>query len=284
MQVEANAKVNLDLRVGRLVTSGLHEVRSLMLSITWADLIAMTPASEDEFIVSGPSPAGDENLAVRARDALRAGCPTAGPIRLELTKRIPVAAGLGGGSADAAAVLWAAARLWTCDPELADRVAPSLGSDVPFCLVGGMAVVGGTGDLVEPLPAVPSDFVLAIVVPPVEVSTAAVYAAWDRLGGPEGQRIERGLPPSLRAYAPLRNDLEPAAAAVAPSTAEWKAELRRVWQRPVLQSGSGPSLFAFFMDDDEAEHALAAVPIGARHTGVAAPAQEGVVGAGGTLP
>jgi 4-diphosphocytidyl-2-C-methyl-D-erythritol kinase len=143
-------------------------------------------------------------------------------------KRIPAGAGLGGGSADAAAVLrWAG-----CD-DLA--VAASLGADVPFCLVGGRARVSGIGEVVEPLPFVERE--LTLLTPPFGVSSAAVYAEWDRLGGPTGSN---------------GNDLEPAALSVEPRLAEWRDRLGEATGLVPRLAGSGSTWFvdgAFPGDD-----------------------------------
>jgi 4-diphosphocytidyl-2-C-methyl-D-erythritol kinase len=139
--------------------------------------------------------------------------------RVRLHKVIPAGAGLGGGSADAAAVL-----RWAGVDDLA--VAAALGADVPFCLVGGRARVRGVGEVLEPLPVEDRRFTL--LTPPRHVSTAAVYAAWDRLGG---------------GTAPGPNDLEPAALAVEPELAAARDELaERTGQEPVL-AGSGSTWF-----------------------------------------
>ncbi|NIS31348.1 MAG: 4-(cytidine 5'-diphospho)-2-C-methyl-D-erythritol kinase, partial [Actinobacteria bacterium] len=120
---------------------------------------------------------GERNLAWRAASRAMAelGC---GPVGVTLDKEIAVAAGLGGGSADAAAALAAMACGAGAEIAAVASLAPGLGSDVPFCLVGGAADVSGAGEIVEPV-AVVDDFSLALVVPPIEVATAAVYAAWD---------------------------------------------------------------------------------------------------------
>jgi 4-diphosphocytidyl-2-C-methyl-D-erythritol kinase len=141
-------------------------------------------------------------------------------VRLE--KRIPTGGGLGGGSADAAAVLrWSGVT----DP----AVALALGADVPFCLAGGRARVRGVGDVVEPLPFDEVEGrAYTLLVPPVHVSTVEVYRAWDRLGGPTG---EHG------------NDLEPAALAVAPSLAGWRDRLGDTTGEIPRLAGSGGTWF-----------------------------------------
>jgi len=164
--------------------------------------------------LTGDVPGGADNLVVRALEA--AGVTAA----VVLEKRIPTAAGLGGGSADAAAVLrWASVS----DPALALFI----GADVPFCLVGGRARVAGIGEIVEPLPHLDQSFTL--LTPPFAVATTAVYRAWDDMGGPVGAH---------------GNDLEPAALRVEPRLAAYRDLL---WQitgtRPRL-AGSGGTWFA----------------------------------------
>ncbi len=154
-------------------------------------------------------------------------------------------------------------------------LAAGLGSDVPFCLVGGCADVSGVGERVRPTEA-GRDYAVALVVPPFEVATAAVYSAWDLLGEPHAAPMpESALPPSLRNAVAVRNDLTDAAIAVAPDIAAWRAELEAGWSRPVGLSGSGPTLFSFFLDRDEAEAALEVAPTGARHTRAVVPIEWG---------
>ena len=276
MRALAYAKVNLSLHVGS-AGGERHPVSGLFQSIGWADRLTLELADEDVIAGPGGGPvvAGEGNLAWRAAVGVR-GLSSAGrAMALTLEKEIPVAAGLGGGSADAAAALALAGRLWGVDPEAQATLAATLGSDVPFCLAGGLAHVSGTGEVVEPLdPA--GGYALALVVPPVEVSTAAVYSAWDRLDGPTGPPTAgNDLPPALRALGPLRNDLYPAAVAVAPEIDEWRAELVNRWGRPVILTGSGPTLFAFFVDEAEAAAALGAAPVGARDVHATGPVGRG---------
>jgi 4-diphosphocytidyl-2-C-methyl-D-erythritol kinase len=265
MRALAFAKINLSLNVGA-GGGPRHPVRGLFQSIGWGDRLTLEMAEED--VIAGedgrPVIAGEDNLAWQAAVAVRELAEAKAPMALTLDKEIPVAAGLGGGSADAAAALALAGRLCGVGGEAQATLAATLGSDVPFCLSGGLAHVSGTGEVVEPLePA--GGYALALVVPPVEVSTAAVYAAWDLLDGPEGPATGgNDLPPALRGMGPLRNDLYPAAAAVAPVIDEWRAEMVTRWGRPVILTGSGPTLFAFFVDEAEATAALEAAPVGAR--------------------
>jgi 4-diphosphocytidyl-2-C-methyl-D-erythritol kinase len=193
------------------------------------------------------------------------------PLALRLDKQIPIAAGLGGGSADAAAGLQLARRYYSADAALVTQLAPTLGSDVPFCAVGGTATVRGRGEIIDVMEPI-LGYGLAVVVPPVELATPRVYGGWDELGGPTGPEIQaKDLPPVLRGYGPLGNDLYPAAVALAPLLDDWRAQLSDVWGRPVAMSGSGASLYGFFMDEAEAASALRVVPPGARASHAASP-------------
>ncbi len=273
----AHAKVNLFLRVGSLRADGFHPVHSLFQSVSWSDRLELSFAAEDEISGwhGGEVPDAEGNLAWRAVVAMRTAVGSERLLRLRLDKQIPVAAGLGGGSADAAAALHLACQLLGGTAELVAEIAPELGSDVPFCVTGGTALVGGRGETVHPIETL-TGFVMALVVPPVELATPRVFAEWDRLGEPSGPAVAaEALPPSLRPHGPLINDLYPAAAALAPELDEWRSHLADAWGRPVMLSGSGPALVALFVDADEAEGALAVVRPGARASHVAAPVAKG---------
>ncbi len=271
IRIEAFAKVNLGLRVGDVRPDGFHPLHSIFQSIDWSDRLELRFAVGDEgdsigSWAGGPVIDGFANLAWKAVAAVRDAAGSSHRIRLRLDKRIPAAAGLGGGSADAAAALQAAVRMLDVPVEQAQELASALGSDVPFCMSGGTARVTGRGDVVEALDTI-DGYGLAVVVPPIELRTPDVFGRWDALGGPGGDAVsESALPPTLRAHAPITNDLYPAAVAIAPALDDWRAELESAWGRPVLMSGSGPSLMGFCVDRDEAEAALAVVPAGVRAT------------------
>ena len=213
--VIAPAKLTVSLRITGVRDDGFHLIDAEMVSIDLADQLRFTEGDGLEVIgATGLAvPADDDNLV---RRALRLVGRTA---QVALTKAIPAGAGLGGGSADAAAVLrWAGFD----DPEQA----AALGADVPFCVHGGRARVTGIGEVLEPLAHVDRTFTL--VTPPFGCSTPAVYRAWDQLGGP-------------RADGP--NDLEAAALVVAPELAAWRDRLAdATGQVPVL-AGSGSTWF-----------------------------------------
>ena len=215
MQVEyARAKLTLSLRVTGVREDGYHLIDAEMVTLDLADTLLFGTGDDVEVIplvetVRFTPSLVTEALAAVGRRAF---------VRLE--KRIPVGAGLGGGSADAAAVLRWAGR--------GDDVglAASLGADVPFCCVGGRARVTGVGEVVARLPFESRTFTL--LTPPFGVSTAAVYAAWDRLGGP---RSDGG------------NDLEPAAVAVEPRLVAWRDRLAEATGQTPALAGSGSTWF-----------------------------------------
>jgi 4-diphosphocytidyl-2-C-methyl-D-erythritol kinase len=221
--VVAPAKLTTSLRVVGVRSDGYHLLDAEMVSLDLAD--ELTFAAGDGLEIEGVGAgigAGDDNLV---RRALRAVGRTA---RVRLRKRIPPGGGLGGGSADAAAVLrWAGV--------LDDELAAGLGADVPFCLRGGRARVTGIGERLAPLPH--QDRTFTLLTPPFGCSTPAVYEAWDALGGP-------------RSAGP--NDLEPAALAVEPRLTEWRDRLAGATGEDPVLAGSGSTWFvegAFPGDD-----------------------------------
>ena len=279
--VEAFAKVNLGLIVGSRGGDGYHPLTSLVQSISWSDRLRIGPADSDEFTVDGMV-ASEENLAWRAVLAVRAEAAAPRPVAVHLVKQVAVAAGLGGGSADAAAVVGVASQLFGI-PGRAAAIAETLGSDVPFCLRGGLAVIEGRGERLDPR-SMATGFALGLIVPPVELSTQAVYEQWDQQVAPEGAAHPvSALPPTLRSYEPLRYDLEPAAMSLAPEVAEWRSDLAARWGRPVAMSGSGPALFAYFLDEEEAVAAVVDRPEGARAAQAAVPVAQGWRKVPGTL-
>lgn len=276
IRVKAFAKLNYGLRVGPRRADGFHPIHGRFQSISVSDELTVEFGESDSITSKsgGPVPAGSDNLAWRAVDAVRGAVRSNRPISVILDKKIPVGAGLGGGSTDCAAALVAARRLFGTTDEVIASLAPTLGSDVPFCLVGGYAEVTGRGEDVRTLEPV-GGYALALVVPPVELSTPAVYRQWDAMGGPRGTGVDgRSVPTALRGE-DLCNDLLPAAFALSPAVAEWHAELRSLWGQDVLMSGSGSTLFAFATEPGEAADMLSGIPVGARFAGVAEPVVTG---------
>jgi 4-diphosphocytidyl-2-C-methyl-D-erythritol kinase len=274
---EAPAKVNLSLEVRSRDRQGYHPVRSLVQTIDRVDLLAVGVGEDERLVVTGADiPDGEENLVWKAVRAL-VGRPDRPRLDMELEKRIPHAAGLGGGSSNAAAALRGAADVFGLNDGDVRTCAPLVGADVPFFLDGGTAWMEGHGELlteVQPL----KGFCLAVAVPRFEISSAAAYRRWDDLGEPRGRELSgRHLPPELREYGALRNDLTAAAISLEPELGDWSVDLAERWERPVAMTGSGSAFFAFFMDPDEAtdaagsvSEARAAFVAGLRDTGVAA--------------
>lgn len=258
----AYAKLNLVLHVGHPREDGLHPLCSLLASIDLADELTATPSGSGGDTVQCTGVPGD-NLAAEALAAFRARIDTdLPPLALTIDKRIPVAAGLGGGSADAAAALRVANELagapLTRNELLA--LAAGLGSDVPSQLVPGHAIVQGVGERVEPtrLPAF-----TAVLVPDADgLSTGAVYAELDRLDGtrdsldPNPLRELASAEPADLAAA-LDNDLQPAALSLRPGLESKLDALAEAGALGVAVSGSGPTCFGLFADRQTAEDAAA---------------------------
>lgn len=214
--VDAPAKLTRTLRITGVRDDGYHLIDAEMVTLALCDRLTIEPGT-DALSAEGPFAAGmpldATNLAARA---LRLVDKHAA---VHIDKQIPHGGGLGGGSADAAAVL-----RWAGHHDLVE--ASRLGADIPFCVVGGRARVRGIGEVIEPLPFVALD--VTLIVPPLSVSTPAVYRAWDEMGGPTGLGA---------------NDLEPAAISVVPALAIWRDRITEaVGQVPTL-AGSGATWF-----------------------------------------
>ncbi|MDD9990337.1 MAG: 4-(cytidine 5'-diphospho)-2-C-methyl-D-erythritol kinase [Rhodospirillales bacterium] len=273
IRVEAPAKLNLYLHVTGRRADGYHELDSFVTFTALADTLEIAPANELSLAVSGPfadALGTGDNLAARAAAALAARLGRPADVRIVLQKCIPVAAGLGGGSADAAAVLRGLARLWRLGPEHADDlqdIARGLGADVPVCLHARAAYMAGIGEELSAPPRLPSCAVL-LVNPSVPVPTGAIFAA--RQGPFSAADRFRDSPQGPSALAALlrtrRNDLEPPARARVPEIGQ---VLDRLGAAPgcllARMSGSGGTCFGLFAD--EAAAASAALAIAREHPG-----------------
>jgi 4-diphosphocytidyl-2-C-methyl-D-erythritol kinase len=249
LHLSAPAKLNLCLYLGGRREDGLHELCSLFEPLALADRLEVTEAERDKVICPGVE---GENLAARALAALRERGWSRPPLRIEIEKRTPVAAGLGGGSADAAAVLRLAAG------EVADltQIAAGLGADVPSQLTPALALVRGAGEGVELLPE-PAEHAVVLLPDGGGLSTAAVFAEADRLGlGRPADELEElagrlreaaGAGASPLTYAELLvNDLEPAARSLRPAVGTALDALRDAGAPLALLTGSGPTAFGLF--------------------------------------
>ncbi|MEO8430904.1 MAG: 4-(cytidine 5'-diphospho)-2-C-methyl-D-erythritol kinase [Acidobacteriota bacterium] len=191
---DAPAKINRELRVGARRSDGFHDLLSRFSSIDLSDTLTVEASDRLELLCRGePLDCGESNLVLRAARGLALEAGVEPRARIVLDKRIPVGAGLGGGSSDAAAALRLLRRLWDVDPsgEIVSRVAPTLGSDVPYFLVGGDADVSGRGEHVVPRPDAPAAELL-LLIPPFPLSTREVFEAHARRTG-EGARVAERL-------------------------------------------------------------------------------------------
>jgi 4-diphosphocytidyl-2-C-methyl-D-erythritol kinase len=262
MRLSAPGKVNLCLYLGPVREDGLHELCSVFSPIGLADELTVTRAGADE--VSCAAVEG-QNLATDALAALRELGWEEEPVRIEIEKRIPVAAGLGGGSADAAAVL----RLGGAEREGLAEAAMALGADVPSQLEPGLALVEGAGERVQRL-ADPEPFWLVLLPGGGGLRTPDVFAEADRLGDGRDRRDLAGkrlglLAATATGASPLEyldlleNDLERAAVSLRPDIAEALDGLRGAGAAKALLSGSGPTAFGLFESREAAERAAGAV-------------------------
>jgi 4-diphosphocytidyl-2-C-methyl-D-erythritol kinase len=258
MPIHAPAKLNLCLFLGPRREDGLHELCSLFEPLALADAIEVSEADRDEVLCAGVE---GENLAARALAGLRERGWQGPPLRIEIEKRIPVAAGLGGGSADAAAVLRLAREpargMAGSVPDL-EELAAELGADVPSQLVPALALIRGAGERVTRLPD-PEPHAVVLLPGGGGLPTAEVFAEADRLGlGRSHEELEAlakrlltaaGAGASPLDYAELlENDLEPAARALRPDVGEALGALREAGAPLALLTGSGPTAFGLFAD------------------------------------
>ncbi len=257
LRVRVPAKVNLFLRVRGRRPDGYHRIETVFHTIGLWDEVAIAPSRLLRFRRSGlPSPAGADNLCVRALVALRDLVRPRSGADVRLRKRIPSGAGLGGGSGDAAAVLAGLNRFWRAGLTISRlrTLALSLGSDVPFFLAGGAAVGRGRGERLSPLPSRLRAWAV-VLKPRFGVSTRAAYAALDRMaernrGCPGAtlagvsRALRRGRLDELRTH----NDFEAALATPHPDLARLRTELLRAGAAPVFLTGSGSALIGLCAD------------------------------------
>jgi 4-diphosphocytidyl-2-C-methyl-D-erythritol kinase len=264
--VRAPAKINLHLRVGPKGDDGYHPVATVYQAIALFDEVKARPADAGEFTVSVTGegiddvPLDDANLAVRAAQALAAKFGVDEGVALSLHKTIAVAGGLAGGSADAAGALVACDALWgtrATREELAD-LAAGLGSDVPFCLVGGNAIGAGRGEQLSPILG-RGTYQWVLAYADEGLSTAAVYAEYDRVAPPAADpSLSDELLAALRAGDPyvvgaaMHNDLQAAALRLRPALYRTLAVGDDADALASIVSGSGPTVIFLAADDDHA--------------------------------
>ncbi len=259
--IQSYAKINLTLDILGQRTDGYHELATIMQTVDLYDTICLKTTEEDSVrvVCSRPELSNAENLVVRAAQAVRQRLGLTQGVLIELQKRIPVAAGLAGGSSNATAVLLALQRWWhlpLSSTELLE-IATSLGSDVPFFLTGGPALCEGRGERITPLAAQwPASMRwIVLVKPAIGVTTASVFRnlpASDYTDGTHSQRICTALRTQNKLIPEDRhNGLERSVLAHYPEVAEAREALLQAGAQPHL-SGSGPTLFATFADLESA--------------------------------
>jgi 4-diphosphocytidyl-2-C-methyl-D-erythritol kinase len=272
--LRAPAKLNLCLYLGPRRDDGLHELCSLTDALTLSDRVVIGDARLDEVRCAGVD---GPNLAARALEALRERGWSRSPLSVEIEKRIPIAAGLGGGSADAAAVL----RLARDEVDDLEGLAAELGADVPVQLDPGRALVRGAGERVERLER-SEEYAVVLIPAKAGLATADVYAEADRLGLGRGRSQLDALGERLRdaagggasplAYLELlENDLQPAALSLRPEIGDAIETLESAGAARGLITGSGPTAFGLFGDLATADRAAASLPPRFADAVVAAP-------------
>ncbi len=273
VRVRAPAKINLHLAVGPLRPDGYHEVQTVYHAISLYDELTARPGDTLTLTMDGEGagelPLDESNLAIRAVTALAADAGVPAHARLHLRKQIPLAAGLAGGSADAAAALVACDALWGLGrsrEELA-RLAAQLGADVPFLLYGGTALGTGVGEQVSPVLARGGAWHWVVAISPDGLATPRVYAELDRLRADGAAPAGLGAPDALLAAlrqrdpevlaAALGNDLAPAALALRPELGSVLAAGTAAGALAGLVSGSGPTCVFLARDAAHAEQVAA---------------------------
>ncbi|GGG24543.1 4-(cytidine 5'-diphospho)-2-C-methyl-D-erythritol kinase [Paenibacillus abyssi] len=249
---KAPAKINLLLDVLHKRDDGYHEVEMIMTMVDLADRLEMEELSRDTIIISsqaGYIPLDEKNLAFQAAKLIKDRYDVRKGVYIHLDKKIPVAAGLAGGSSDAAATLRGLNRLWGLGIPLDElsRLGAELGSDVPYCVTGGTAIARGRGELLEPIGNPPQCWVI-LAKPPINVSTADVYGRFRASQLSEHpstaamvSAIERGSFTYM--CAGLGNVLESVTMKLYPEVEQLKESMQKLGAEGVLMSGSGPTVF-----------------------------------------
>ena len=286
MELSANAKINLTLDILRKREDGYHDMRMVMQSVTLADELTVTPAQGEEGAASSNLhflPTGGKNLAQMAAAAFRDAAGLGGEVDVSIRKRIPVCAGLAGGSADAAAVLAAMNRLTGAGLSLEElaRIGERVGSDVPFCVLGGAALAEGRGELLTPLPALPPCRIV-ICKPPFSISTPQLFSRVNVrkiVRRPDTSGVVAALEAgdltevARRLYNVFEDVLEPRRQA---EINEIKAALIDCGALGASMSGSGPSVFGLFADEARAQDACGRLLKSYRDVFLCAPAASNV--------
>ncbi len=254
MKLRANAKINLSLRVFNKRQDGFHDLESIMQSVSLSDYITLTLIDSGiEVTCNDPKvPQGKDNIVYKAAEMfMGTGNWKLGKgIRVDIDKNIPMAAGLAGGSADAAAVLFGMNQFLVPSSRLPihklQKIGVQVGSDVPFCLTGGTCLVKGRGEIVEKQVPWPKTY-FVLVCPDFHVSTKWAYEEFDRI--------------HINAPAEIKNDLEPVVVSRYDVIIEIKEKLLKLGCSETQMSGSGPSVFGIVKQKAQAEEILRDIKI-----------------------
>lgn len=269
LYLKAPAKINLALHVKGLREDGFHELQMIMQSISLADRIKLKKKSGGIIVKSSHSelPTGEKNLAYQAADIFFKQNPEVKQgVEIYIEKNIPIAAGMAGGSTDAAAVLRGLYQLFEmeADFDCMRRELESIGSDVPYCLEGGTVYASGKGEILEPLAFIGEKY-LVVVTPAFQISTPEVYKLYDELEGYQkfnftsllenlqnDEKIDWNLD--------YKNDLKKAAEKLCPEIKEIKDIFKNTETEFTMVSGSGPTVFSIYSSREKAEKVAAGWP------------------------
>ncbi len=263
MKINAYAKINLGLDVLSRRPDGYHEVRMVMQTIGLHDVLSVTRIDEPKISIASDAddlPLGKDNLIYRAADLIMKEYGISGGLEIELSKNIPVAAGLAGGSTDAAATLKAVNALYELglsDGELS-KLGVRIGADVPYCIRGGTVICEGIGEIMTPIARCPECTVL-LAKPPEGVSTAYVYTHLDlnTVTHPDIDGIVRGIEEGdiVKTASCMGNVLESVTVPEHPVIGRIKDTMKQCGAMNSLMSGSGPTVFGLFDSEDAAKAA-----------------------------
>ena len=268
IKLKAMAKINLGLDVTRKREDGYHEVRMIMQSINMYDQIRLSPLEEPQIRVKTNVsflPVNEDNLVYKAAKLLMDEFQVTSGVEIDLRKFIPTAAGMGGGSSDAAAVLVGVNRMFQLGltkRELMER-SVAIGADVPFCVLRGTALAEGIGEILTPLPSLPKCFVL-IAKPPISVSTKLVYEKLDSHEIEDHPDID-GIIDGLKAHdiekvaSSMGNVLEKVTIEEYPVIEQIKNVMKEHGALNAMMSGSGPTVFGIYDSKEKARKAAAKI-------------------------
>jgi 4-diphosphocytidyl-2-C-methyl-D-erythritol kinase len=269
LYLNAPAKINLALKVDGLRKDGFHELQMIMQSISLADRIKLKKKSGGIIVKSSQPelPTGEENLAYQAAEIFFKQNPEIKQgVEIYIAKNIPIAAGMAGGSTDAAAVMRGLYQLFELEADFNElrKDLESVGSDVPYCLEGGTVYASGRGEILEPLPFIGEKY-LVVVTPSFKISTPEVYKLYDQLKGYQDFNFDLVLE-NLKKEQEIdwkldyKNDLKKAAEKICPEIKEIRNMFKNTKPEFTMLSGSGPTVFSIYSSREQAEKVAADWP------------------------